>query len=174
MKSKTVIITGFVLLAAISACRPDLNTDFDPPAPNAKIDDIFPLTINNWVRSLRRAKLIYPFAGAVASYENESITIDAVLAPDGKKANEYFKTGIIPNFDKMKNHIYKKTDGRWRASGTDSDGRKWFAWVNHQWIFMISGIDEEHFKLAVNAFRYIEELYASALIFIFKMINQTA
>jgi len=46
-------------------------------------------------------------------------------------------------------------NGKWSASGTDSDGRKWFAWVNNSWIFVMSGSDKGDLMKAIDAFNYV-------------------
>jgi hypothetical protein len=57
----------------------------------------------------------------------------------------------------MKNHFRGKVNGQWSASGTDEKGRRWFAWVNNGWIFLLSGIDKEHLSKAVDAFKYVSK-----------------
>jgi len=55
----------------------------------------------------------------------------------------------------MKNHYRGKVNGKWSASGTDEHGRKWFAWVNNSWAFVISGSDKDNLMKAINAFKYV-------------------
>ncbi len=158
IKAKLLLLSiGLLLLTGLSACGPNFNTDFEPPPPDAKLDDVFPAKINEWQRVLNRPDINPPYRAVVASYGDGRITINAILAPDKVAADKYFKEAIVPNFDKMKNHFRGNINGKWSASGTDDNGRKWYAWVNQSWIFMISGSDGKNFKSAIAAFKYVEE-----------------
>jgi len=153
---------NFSLLAVLlslflSGCGPNFNTDFEPPPPDATIDNIFPKTINDWMRKIENPKMRFPYKAAVANYGDGRITIDAIRSPNKGAADNYFKKAIVPNFDKMKNHFRGNINGKWSASGTDDKGRRWYAWVNNNWIFMISGNNKENFKMAIDAFKYVEE-----------------
>jgi hypothetical protein len=55
----------------------------------------------------------------------------------------------------MKNHYRGQVNGKWSASGTDENGRKWFAWANNSWIFVMSGSDKGNLMKAIDAFKYI-------------------
>ena len=149
----------FILLfvALLYSCGPDYNTDFEPPPPNAQLDDVFPNEIDGMKSSIERLKLTSPIEGFMAYYGERKITIDAILTPNKTVADDYFKEVIVPRIDEMKNHFRGKINGKWRASGTDEDGRKYYAWVNKGWIFMLSGVDNEHLSKAIDAFKYASE-----------------
>ena len=158
MKLKIVFSSvGLFLLLIVSGCGPNFKTDFEPPPPEATIDDIFPQNINNWVRKIETPKMSFPYRAAIANYGDDRITINAIRSPNKGAADNYFKKAIVPNFDKMKNHFRGNINGKWSASGTDNNGRKWFAWVNNNWIFMISGSNPEYFKMAIDVFKFVEE-----------------
>lgn len=148
---------SIVLLIFISGCGPDFNTDFDPPPAEGKLEDIFPAKIGTMSAKITRAKLRAPLDGFTAVYGDNKIVINSVQLPDKAAADEYFKIAIVPNIDKMKNHFRGKINGRWRANGTDENGRKWFGWVNNNWVFLINGFDKNYFKMAIDAFKFIEE-----------------
>lgn len=154
---KKLLLLLPILLLILSACGPNYNTDFDPPPPNAKLDDVFPSEIAGMKRIVNRMNLEHPFEGFTASYDDGKITIDAILAPVKSNADEYFKNSIAPEYDKMKNHFRGNVNGQWSASGTDQDGRKWYAWVNSRWIFQLSGSDKENLSKAIDAFKYVAE-----------------
>jgi hypothetical protein len=63
----------------------------------------------------------------------------------------------VPNFDKMKNHFRGNVNSKWSAIGTDEKGRKWYGWVNNNWVFLLNGIDNKYFKMAIDAFNFVEE-----------------
>ena len=109
------------------------------------------------MRKIENPKMRFPYKAAVANYGDGRITIDAIRSPNKGAADNYCKKAIVPNFDKMKNHFRGNINGKWSASGTDNNGRKWYAWVNNNWIFMISGSDKEFFKMAIDAFKFVEE-----------------
>ena len=146
----------FVLLL-ITACGPDYNTDFDPPPPKARLDDVFPSEIDGMKSNIERLNLNHPLEGFTASYGEGKITIDAILAQTKANADAHFKEVIAPRFDKMKNHFRGNINGKWSASGTDEKGRKWFAWANDSWIFLLSGSDKGYLSKAIDAFKYISK-----------------
>jgi len=70
--------------------------------------------------------------------------------------HKIFNNGI-EDFDKMKNHFRGNVNGKWTASGTDEKGRKWYGWANNNWVFLLNGTDTKYFKMAIDAFKYVEE-----------------
>ena len=154
---KKIILLFPFLFLLLSACGPNYNTDFDPPPPNAKLDDVFPSDIAGMKREVKRMELDHPLEGYTAVYDKGKITIDAILTPDKNAADDHFKNVIAPEYDKMKNHFRGNINGKWSASGTDNNGRKWFAWVNNRWIFQVSGVDKDNLSKAVDAFKYVAE-----------------
>ena len=143
------------LIAIVTACGPDYNTNFDPPPPNARVNEVFPQEIDGMKVDIKRVTLTKPLEGFSAKYGGDKISIDAILAPAKSVADEHFKEAIVPKFDEMKNHWRGKVNGKWSASGTDADGRKWFAWVNNSWIFVMSGSDKGNLMKAIDAFNYV-------------------
>ncbi len=147
----------YILLAVvfITACGPDYNTDFEPPPPDARVNDVFPEEIDGMNADIKRMDIQQPLEGFTANYGLNKITIDAILAPAKNFADDHFKDVIVPKFDAMKNHFRGKVNGKWSASGTDEDGSKWFAWVNNNWIFVMSGSDKENLMKAIESFKYV-------------------
>ena len=154
---KKIILLLPILLLVLYGCGPNYNTDFEPPPPNAKLDDVFPSDIAGMKREIRKMQLDHPLEGYTAVYGNNQITINAILTPGKSDADDHFKNAIAPEYDKMKNHFRGNINGSWSASGTDQNGRKWFAWVNNRWIFQISGADKDHLTKAIDAFKYVTE-----------------
>ena len=152
-------INGLILFLflLITACGPDYNTDFDPPPPNARLDDVFPNEIDGLNSNVERMALSHPLEGFTATYGNGEITIDAILAQDNETADNYFKETIVPRFDEMKNHFRGNINGRWSASGTDEGGRRWYGWVNNSWIFILSGSSKDNLAKAIDTFKYISK-----------------
>ena len=151
------MLTTIFLMIFVHACGPDYNTDFDPPPPDARLNDVFPKEIDEFKSNIERMNLEHPLEGYTASYGNGEITIDAILADSKTNADAHFKEVIAPRFDKMKNHFRGNINGRWRASGTDESGRKWFAWANGKWIFLISGSNKENLSKGIDAFKYVSK-----------------
>lgn len=156
MLKKINVLALFVLLF-ITGCGPDYNTDFDPPPSDAKLNDVFPSEIDGMKSKIDRLNLNHPLEGFTAFYGDGKITIDAILAQTKANADAHFKEVIAPRFDKMKNHFRGNINGKWSASGTDENGRRWFAWANHSWIFLISGSDKDHLSKAIDAFKYVSK-----------------
>ncbi len=146
-----------LLVALIYSCGFDYNTDFEPPPPNAQLDEVFPKEIDGMNSRIEKMNLTSPIEGFMAYYGESKITIDAILAPNKTVADDYFKEVFVPRFDEMKNHFRGKINGKWSASGTDENGRKFFAWVNKGWIFMLNGVDKEHLSQAIDAFKYVSK-----------------
>jgi len=150
-------IVSLMILIILSGCGPDFNTDFDPPPPDANFTDVFPDEIGGMKGIVTKAKLISAAVGYSSTYGEKKIVISAIQTPSKAAADKYFEIAIVPNFEKMKNHFRGRINGNWRASGTDEKGRKWYSWVNNSWVFLINGIDAKYFKMAIDAFDYIEE-----------------
>ena len=158
MRTKLFPISLVILFPLImSGCGSDFNTEFDPPSPGTKMTDILPKEINGMQGEIVRANLRPPFVGFTSHYGEGRINISIIKSNSKNAADEYFEFAIVPNFDKMKNHLSKKINGKWVASGTDNKGRNWYSWVNNNWVFLLNGSDDYYFKMAVDAFKYIEE-----------------
>lgn len=158
MRKKQILIAiGIFAILYLSGCGPDFNTDFDPPPVDGTLEDIFPAEIGEMEVVLKRAKLNPPMVGFTGTYGDKRIVINSIKLPDKNAADEYFELAIVPNFDKMKNHFRGKINGKWSASGTDETKRKWFGWVNNNWVFLINASDSKFFKMAIDAFKYVEE-----------------
>jgi hypothetical protein len=148
---------GFIILIILSGCSPDFNTDFDPPKPEAKLTDIFPDEIDGMKGVITRKNLKSSMVGFSSTYGEGKIVISTIQTPSKAVADEYFEFAIVPNFDKMKNHFRGNVNGKWRANGTDEEGRKWYGWVNNNWVFLLNGSDTKYFKKAIDAFSFVEE-----------------
>lgn len=143
------------LIFIVTTCGPDYNTNFEPPPPNANVNEVFPGEIDGMKVDIKRMTLTKPLEGFSARYGGDKISIDAILAPAKSVADDHFKDAIVPKFDEMKNHWRGKVNGKWSASGTDDDGRKWFGWVNNSWVFVMSGSDKGNLMKAIDAFKYV-------------------
>ena len=152
---KTYYLLVFGLLVINYGCGPDYNTDFEPPPPNASVSEVFPEEIDGMKVNVKRMNLSQPLEGFSAEYGRDKISIDVIFAPSKNIADDHFKNVIVPLFDEMKNHYRGQVNGNWSASGTDEHGRKWFAWVNNSWAFVISGSDKENLMKAIDAFKYV-------------------
>ncbi len=159
MMRRKFLLAGVSLsiLLILSGCGPDFNTDFDPPKPDAKLTDVFPEEIGGMEGNISRANLQEPLVGFSSSYDDGKIVISAIQTPNKAAADEYFKSTIVPDIDKMKNNFRGNINGKWRASGTDDTGRKWYGWVNNNWVFLLNGSDKKYFKMAIDAFKFVEE-----------------
>jgi hypothetical protein len=150
-------MVSLITLIIVSSCSPDFNTDFEPPKSDADITDVFPDEIGGMKGVIERAKLISAVVGFSSTYGEGRIVISAIQTPSKAAADEYFEFAVVPNFDKMKNHFRGSVNGKWRASGTDEKGRKWYGWANNNWVFLLNGSDTKYFKMAIDAFNFIEE-----------------
>ncbi len=152
-----LVMVSLIILIALNGCGPDFNTDFNPPTPDADITDVFPDEIGGMKGVITMKNLKSPMFGFSSTYGEGRIVISAIRTPTNAGADEYFEFGIVPNFDKMKNHFRGNVNGKWRANGTDEKGRKWYGWVNNNWVFLLNGSDTKYFIMAIDAFNFIEE-----------------
>ena len=152
-----LVKVSLIILIILSGCSPDFNTDFDPPKPDAGLTDVFPDEIGGMKGVIEKKTLNSSMVGFSSSYGEGRIVISAIQTPNKAVADEYFEFAIVPNFDIMKNHFRGNVNGKWTASGTDEKGRKWYGWVNNNWVFLLNGTDTKYFKMAIDAFKYVEE-----------------
>ena len=158
MKKRFLLTTlSLIMLVILSGCGPDFNTDFDPPKPDAELTDVFPDEIGGMIGVITRKNVKSPMVGFSSTYGEGNIVISTIQTPNKAAADDYFKSAIVPNFDKMKNHFRGNVNGKWSANGTDEKGRKWYGWVNNNWVFLLNGSDIKYFKMAIDAFNFIEE-----------------
>jgi len=158
MRRKFLLVgVSLIMLLILSGCGTDFNTDFDPPKPDAKLTDVFPEEIGEMEGKISRENLQEPLVGFSSSYGDGKIVISAIQTPNKAAADEYFKSTIVPDIDKMKNSFRGSINGKWRASGTDDKGGKWYSWVNDNWVFLLNGSDKKYFKMAIDAFKFVEE-----------------
>jgi|GEM_PF-1864472 len=150
-------MVSFIILIIFPGCGPDFNTDFEPPKPDSELTDIFPDEIGGMKGVIERANLKSSMVGFSSTYEEGRIVISSIQTPSKAVADEYFEFAIVPNFDKMKNHFGGNVNGKWTASGTDEEGRRWYGWVNNNWVFLLNGSDNKYFKMAIDAFNFVEE-----------------
>ena len=152
-----LVKASLIILITLSGCGPDFNTDFDPPIPDASLTDVFPDEIGGMKGVIKKKDLKSSLVGFSSTYGEGKIVISAIQTPNKTAADEYFKSAIVPNFDLMKNHFRGNVNGKWTASGTDEKGRKWYGWVNNNWVFLLNGTDTKYFKMAIDAFKFVEE-----------------
>jgi len=131
MKQGIIYFTSLILSIIISACEPDFNTDFEPPEPDKKLTDLFPVEIKGLEKRITMANMDLPMGGYSAYFGENKVVISVIKAPSNEADDEYFEFAILPNFDKMKINSWEKINGKWSLNGTDHDGRIWVGWVNN-------------------------------------------
>lgn len=154
----TSMYTVFACLILFSQCGgPKYNFNYAPPYINARLDEVFPVSVRETPRKIKKLTLPEDFLGYEASYVEGKVTIRVIKCPGEDDANKYFGTSIVDEFKGKKNHSYDNLDSRWKATAVDTDGRQWLAWVNEIWIFVLSGSDNEYFDLVVRACRFVSK-----------------
>lgn len=142
----------FVFLALISCGGYNLN--YLPPANDAEPNEIFPQNIDGMKPEYRKAPDI---GGIIAVYGSGKITIRVSRLKTKEEADTGFKKAIVPQFKDFPVKSSGKINGIWKASGKDGNGRKYYAWVNQNYIFMITGADEKQLLKGIDAFQYISQ-----------------
>lgn len=139
-------------------CGPSYNTEFDTPNESQPPQQAFPSQIDTLTPSVSAIpEVTPPQIGFQAVYGNNFMQAQIIKSPDEASANNYFKDTIVPKFDAMSNHSRAEVNGKWYASGTDSNGRIWYGWVNKNWSFVISADTQEHFDKLVEDLPYISK-----------------
>ncbi len=151
-----LVLSAQVLLFIVS-CGSEYKTDFPPPPPNAALDDVFPKQIDGMESSITRMMVDHPLEGFRADYGKGKIQIEGILSPDKERAEKYFDESIAPNIDSMKIHSKGNFDGMKRIEGTEENGRKWIAWTNDRWVFVLGASDSETMEKTIDAFKYISK-----------------
>ncbi|MBN1524938.1 MAG: hypothetical protein JW904_10665 [Spirochaetales bacterium] len=128
------------------------NLNFPPPAQDAQPQDIFPAEIDGLKYQLQKAGDI---GGLIAVYGKGEITIRASRLKTKDEADIGFKNAILPLFNDFPTRASGKINGIYKASGTDGNGRNYFAWVNNNYIFLIAGHDKSFLEKGIDAFPYI-------------------
>ncbi|MBN2442447.1 MAG: hypothetical protein JXJ04_13920 [Spirochaetales bacterium] len=147
---------GFLFIILLSSCSKErFDFDYDPPSPDAILEEIFPGSIKGSQRSGMALEMDRGFRGYKSVYLDGKITMEIIKCPGEKEANYYFGTTIVPEFKSKKVRHYDNFNNRWKATGTDTDGRKWIAWVNYVWIFRLSGQTEELFNYVVRVCSFV-------------------
>lgn len=148
LKYVTILVLSASLFVA--GCS-SYNTDFPPPTSSDKISDIIPQNINGL-----KPKIDMKTVGRlVAVYGSNQMYIQMINLKSKQDADTVFSKQVVPKFDKMPTKFRGKINGVWKASGTDSAGRKWVAWVNGKVLFMIYGSNKDNLNKLIDSFKYI-------------------
>ena len=156
MKKSILFSIGIsIFMLFVTSCGGGYNTEFPPPSEKAKLDEVFPMNIEGLEADIQPIKDTEGAVSYKASY-GENIIISVMQFKNKKEADEFFKSEIVPVFDKMSSHSRAQVNGKWFAKGTDGSTEH-YSWVNNNWIFGMYGKDKKHFANAVKAFKYISE-----------------
>lgn len=148
---KIALWAGTLLILA--ACQ-TYKTNFPVPPQNASIEEIVPGQIGDW--KPRFAKAGAP-GGMRAIYGENILGIQVTRLPNFESASLAFQSVIKPLFSQMPKRFNSSINGNWTAGGTDHAGRKWYAWNNQNYIFVLDALDEKHFELLLTHFKYISK-----------------
>lgn len=155
MKTKHLLVVITTVLLVSSSCNTKYTTDFVLPNKNPKYSDVYPETINELKMKVEAIKSdTEGVEGFSAIYGKDNIIISAYQTPSKKAADSFFKDEIVPVFDDMSSHSRGNINGKWYASGKQGN-KKAYAWVNSNWIFVITADSEENFNAAIDAFKFI-------------------
>ena len=154
MKKKTGLLFIILILMLTISCKPKLYVDFDPPS---SLDSgLFPASIEGKDAKISEDPQPEGFSGYVAVYGDNDMLIRVVKASSAEEADNYFKSYLVPYYDKLPtNHRVREND-KFVAEGIDIHETHWNSWVNKNWIFTISGKTEADLKSAIEAFEYCE------------------
>lgn len=140
------------IIAALAAGCSNYKTDMDPPLATAQLDDIFPRRIEDYEGEMRQSGTP---GGLEVVYGDNKMFIRMIIFNTSEEANQIFKQYIAPYFNEMPTHSTGNINGKWSASATQDDGRKWFGWTNRNYIFVINGENETFLNKVIDNFDYI-------------------
>lgn len=144
------------LVLLLFSCGSKYNMDYAVPAENASLDDVFPASIAGMDNVIFDLDLPSDLIGFQAEYgESSPLVIGVIQAENEARASSAFENQIVPLIDEMPTNSRGNINGRWKATGKDSQGRKWVAWSNLNWIFFIHCADEAVFDQAIDDFAFI-------------------
>ena len=147
------ILLGAGTLLFLAACQ-TYNTNFPTPPQNASIEEIVPEQIGDWKPRFAKAENI---GGMRALYGENILGIQVTRLPNFESASLAFQSAIKPLFNQMPKRFSTSMNGNWTAGGTDHTGRKWYAWNNENYIFILDALNEKHFELLLTHFKYISK-----------------
>jgi len=148
---KRVLIVGVVALFLVSCGG--YNTSFNPPGAEEKLNDVFPKSIGSYKRGeIRKSKGV---GGFEVYYGGDKMFIRLISFNSGSQAAMAMKRAIYPLFDAMPTHFRGNVNGSIYAKGKEKSGRRWYAWVNKNIVFVINGADESFLNKLIDTFPYI-------------------
>lgn len=173
MRNSIIFLSTISIVLFLTAgCEAKYDFNLSPPYVNARMNEVFPESIRNSLgTTVKETMPDDRYLGYTVSYLDKAITYTVIKCLDKeltfeqllvqteptKAALEYFNSVIKEKFAAMPYHTFGKKDGFWQAFGKDTEGRRWLAWINSLWVFILSGKDSDHFKLAVRASRFVSE-----------------
>lgn len=152
-----VYALSLILCVILTSCGTSYDTDFPPPDTNKTPAESFPSKIGDLTANVTSMNLDEPQIGFQCTYGGQIMTVQIVNTVTDDSANDYFKSTVLPQFEKMKTRTSAQVNGKWFASGTDPSGRIWYGWANGEWVYLITADSETNFKTLVDALPYIQE-----------------
>ena len=152
MKIVSTIFVLCTIVLLLSGCG-GYNTDHTPPDKDAAIKSVFPAEIDGIKGKFKRSKGI----GGVESVYGDKMVIRLISMKNKNQADIGFQKEVLTKIDKMPVKASGKINGRWKASGTDQTGRKWYAWTRQNYIYVINGKNKIYLEKVVDAFPYISK-----------------
>ncbi len=150
VKAFSLIVFSVVFLSSCGL-GPEYNLSFLPPDNKATPAEIFPAEISGQKAVLQRMKI----GGMEARYGQDKAIFTARLKSN-EEAKAFLKLKILPEFKKMPVNFSGTVNGQYYAKAT-GDEKKYYGWVNANFVFVIKGMSEKAFEEIVDNFRYISK-----------------
>jgi len=150
MTKKIFLIISFFILLIIS-CNPapEYNLNITPPPNNSWPEDIYPPQINNEMAVV----ITKDYGGTEATYGNDKSIYVARLSST-EEAISFFRKNIATEFESLSSNYMGEVDGQFYARA-NSNGKKYYGWVNHRYIFVLKATSDKAFNELVDNFTYI-------------------
>ncbi len=150
MTKNIFLIISFLTILIIS-CNPapEYNLNISPPPDNSWPEDIYPPKIKNEMAVVKTKE----YGGTEALYGNDKSIYVARLSTT-EEAISFFQKNITPEFESLTSNYIGEVDGQFYARA-NSNGKKYFGWVNHRYIFVLKATSDKAFSELLDNFTYI-------------------
>ena len=151
--SRNIFIIAGLLLASTISCNlaPEYNLNFAPPSDKSWPEDIYPAKIAGISPEISTKQ----YGGTEAKYGSNK-TIYIARFTDQKEAISFFQQNVLSEFKTLSTNFSATVNGQFYAEAHDNT-KKYFAWVNHRYLFVLKGNSAADFDTLVNNFNYISK-----------------
>ncbi len=149
--NRNIFLIITILTTFLISCNPspEFNLNIPPPPDNSWPEDIYPPKI----ATDTAVPITKEYGGTEAFYGNDKSIYVARMSTQ-VEAISFFQKYILPEFDSLSSNYNGIVDEQFYAKA-NGNGKKYFGWVNHRYIFVLKGNSDKAFNELVDNFKYI-------------------